>query len=126
MSATDIRHLQIELDSIDAQRGPAHWAHELDLRRQEYKVRIGSGGDADFLLPPERFPHIGRLHCAIVALPGRTALEFYHEHPAATLDGKPAHDATLEPGTHELAIGDDRFRLTLRLVESEDVPSRGD
>jgi FHA domain len=114
MITTDMRQIHIELDALDSrQTGTAHWAHDLDLRRQEFKVRIGSREDADIVLPPARFPRIARLHCAIVFQPDRTFLELYNPQPETTLDGKPAAGATLDPGTHELAIGDDRFRLTI-------------
>lgn len=115
MNPKDARALHVELHALDAGAdGAAHWVHDLDLRRQEYKIRIGTRDDADIALPAARFPQMGRLHCAIVALPERTALEIHHPLPAATLDGAPAHDATLKPGAHELVIGEYRFRLTVQ------------
>lgn len=116
MSTTENRQLHIELDALDSDEADAtHWTHDLDLRRQEYKVRIGTRASADIVLPRARFPHVGQLHCAIVALPERMALEIYHPLPAATLDGQPADNATLTSGTHELVIGGYRFRLTVQM-----------
>jgi hypothetical protein len=113
MSSRERKSVGVELVALGASGVSARWSARVERAAQGSRIRVGSGRDADIVLPSDRFPRVGRLHCAIVFVREGTFLELYQADPVATVDGFPADNAVLGAKAHELSIGDYRFRLTI-------------
>jgi hypothetical protein len=111
------RTANIELIEMIGSEAGERWSTSIVLDAQGSKLRVGSGSNADIVLPRERYVDLGRAHFALVFLPGRMFYESFHPNPPAKLDGKSADGATFSEGEHALSIGDHHFQLVVKLSD---------